>query len=730
MLYLVLLVIMLVAGSGAFAAPTNRRVEVIPEPREVVFQGKPFAYQSAATISITDTKADLFAADMLIEALRGLSVKCTLSLLPSSSGSHTLTITSSELQPAMAASVLPEHAKEGYSLLVDAHGVRVSARSEEGLFYGVQTIIQLAQQASREKGAIPGMAIRDWPEFEFRSASYIEGSQVKSSVLVSKAELELTIKRLAKYKMNYLVVEIYNLAPLDSFPACANANTLSRADWKMLVEIGRRHHVVIIPSMMSFGQMSDTIWNCDEGIPYRESTSPGLLCPSRQENIEFMKGLYKDLLEIFPNTPYLGIGCSEVWMQWNKNYCPKCQARVDAGETEWDLYTKHVQNCAEAVSAVAKQMGRDVRPLMWADEFYMYNLRPRYEGLDKMPKQMVMGHWQYFDRYWVLDNRHYDGIEGMASRGYDVIWVSACWPSNTFLVDLSPEEPTAEENKFPLIVDSGVLNIVDQARYAYEYRAKGLPGKVLGGLCATFSQHDIRCWDTTWLGYALQGDYTWGDPTRPWAKRKNDFVHDYAATFYGPADAGSADLIAQAFLEIDAAKSDIERNHYLIRDIIGEYDAADPSYTGNSLEQSGKLIRELVAAPAVKGKSVADIRARAEKARTTAIQWRKKLAALEGSVSNKTSLGYLEMAAHKMENHVMRTLLLLDIEQALAAQGGGKSEIASLKARLTALTDDTRVLLDEMRKLTWFTDDYATGYYLVMDQLDGLKKRLAETSTK
>ena len=182
------------------------------------------------------------------------------------------------------------------------------------------------------------------------------------------------------------------------------------------------------------------------------------------------------------------------------------------------------------------------------------------------------------------------------------MWVSACWPSNTFLVDLSPEEPSAEENKFPLIVDSGVLNIVDQARYAYEYRAKGLPGKVLGGLCATFSQHDIRCWDTTWLGYALQGDYIWGDPTRPWAKRKNDFVHDYAATFYGPSDAKSAKLIAQAFLELDAAKSDIERNHYLIRDIIGEYDAADPSYISNSLEQSGKMIRELMAAPAVKGK--------------------------------------------------------------------------------------------------------------------------------
>ncbi|MHB1462261.1 MAG: glycoside hydrolase family 20 zincin-like fold domain-containing protein [Armatimonadota bacterium] len=726
MLYLVLLVIMLAAGSGAVATPLSRRLEVIPEPREVVYQGEPLAYQKAMEIRVSDTKPDLFAADLLIKALRELGVTPSMTLLPSGS-THTLTVTASETLPAIPPSVSPEQAAEGYNLLVEGSGINLTARSEAGLFYGVQTIIQLVQQAGRERGAIPGMVIRDWPEFEFRSASYIEGSQAKSSVLVSKAELEQTIKRLAMYKMNALVVEIYNLAPLASFPACANANTLSRADWKVLVEVGRRYHVIIVPSMMSFGQMADIIWNCDEGIPYRESTCQGLLCPSRPENIEFLKGLYKDLLEIFPNTPYLGIGCSEVWMQWNKNYCPKCQARIDAGETEWDIYTKHVQKCADGVSAVAKQMNRDVRPLMWADEFYMYNSRPRYEGLEKMPKQMVMGHWQYFDKYWVLENRHYDGIEGMISRGYDVMWVSACWPSNTFLVDLSPEEPTADEGKFPLIVDSGVLNIVDQARYAYEYRAKGLPGKVLGGLCATFSQHDIRCWDTTWLGYALQGDYTWGDPTRPWAKRKNVFVHDYAASFYGPRDAKSADLIAQAFLEIDAVKSDIERNHYLIRDIIGEYDAADASYTGNSLEQSGKLIRELMAAPPVEGKTVADIRARAEKARLTAIKWRGKLAALEGSVSNTTSLGYLKMAAHKMVNHAERTLLLLDIEAALAVPGG-KPEIAALQTRLTALTDDTRGILDEMSKLTWFTDDYATGYYLVMDQLDGLQKRLSEAS--
>jgi len=711
-------------------------VEVIPEPRQVTFVADGFLPRSARAIRVTDTLDDRFAAEMLRDALReSWGVDCSIEpLTTQATGTHGLVLAGAHptVLPTAPPDVEVGKGKEGYGLRVDSRGVRIAAQSEAGLFYGVQTLIQLAEQAARRKTSIPGLAISDWPEFDLRSAAYIEGSQCRDSVIVSRANIEQTIRRLARYKMNCLTVEVYNLAPFASFPFCADANTLSRADWEALVELGRRHHVTIMPSLQSFGQISEVIWNCEGGKPYRESTAPGLLCPSRPENIRFLQGLYKDLLTIFKTTPYLGIGCSEVWMQWNKRYCPLCQGRIQAGETEWDIYCGHVLNCADAVARAAKELGRDVRPLMWADEFYMYNSRPRFAGVEKLPRQMAMGHWQYFDKYWVLDNRHYDGIEGLTARGFDVLFVSACWPLNTFMVDLSPDDP--KESKFPLIVDSGVLNITDQARWAQTYGTRGGPGKVLGGLCATFSQHDIRCWDTTWLGYALHGDYTWGDPSRPWAERRKTFVHDFAASYYGSRDEKTAATIAKAYWELDAIKSDIERNHYLIRDIIGEYDTADEAYLNNSLGQSGKLIRELIAEPKGRGKTVADVRARAEKARIAGREWRQRLAAVNGRVGNTESLGYLITAAHKIENHAMRTLYLLDQEQVLAAlddagskPGVGLAEkITGLETQLAVLMNDTQGLISEMRKLTWFTDDYATGHYQVMSGLKECQKQLDE----
>ena len=101
-----------------------------------------------------------------------------------------------------------------------------------------------------------------------------------------------------------------------------------------------------MPSVQSLAQTYSVIWTCDEGKPYREKDAPGLLCPSRPENLPFLKGLYKDLIAMFRYSPYLGVGCSEVEMQWQGHFCPLCKKRIDAGETVHDIHSVHVARCA------------------------------------------------------------------------------------------------------------------------------------------------------------------------------------------------------------------------------------------------------------------------------------------------------------------------------------------------------------------------------------------------
>ena len=549
MRWLVCACMMLMAAPIASAA----NLEVIPQPRQVTFTGSGFNPSGVGTIVVTGTREDRFAAALLCDALReveGLNPEIELGDPPAGS-THSLSISQSRDAADYPPAPPSPHEQEGYSLRVGGHGVAVVAKTDAGLFYGVQTLIQLIEQSARDRRPIPGMTLIDWPTFDLR-ARYIEGAQEAGTVVITRANLEREIKLLARYKLNYLIIEIYNLAPFASFPYCADRTSLSPADWECLVELAHRHHVTIMPSLQSFGQMWQVIWSCDQGRPYREETAPGMICPSRSDNLKFLQGLYADLIRLFKYSSYVGIGCSEVrQFAWQDRYCPRCRERLNAGETYEDLYVKHVNDSAAAVTAAAREVGRAVRPMMWADEFYMGYGGKRWTGIDRVDQSIVMGHWQYWSSEIGVpgyDRHDYDGIAGLLQRGYDVVFLSASFEFNTYLHDLSPDDP--RDGKWAALLDSGIYNIADQAKWAAVHGTSGYSGKLLGGGCATFSQHDIRCWDTTWYAYALEAEYSWGDPGRALARLKDRFTRNFAATFYRARTRTAAD--ASLFSEISS----------------------------------------------------------------------------------------------------------------------------------------------------------------------------------
>jgi hypothetical protein len=729
-------------------------LEIVPQPHEVHAAGAGFDAAKARFICALDDAADRFTARLLREALREThGVDCNLVLLPSKATNwHRLWLGLSEIVPD-APEIARDKGGESYSLGVTTGGVVIGAESDAGLFYGVQTLIQLLEQARREQAPVPGMVVTDWPTFRWRGRCF-DASQYLGTVVPTRANLEREIKLLARYKLNCLSFDAYNLVPFRSFPYCADANTLSLADWEYLVELAHRYHVAFFPSLQSFAQIYQVIWNCEEGKPYREETAPGLICPSRPENIVFLQALYKDLISVFRYSPALGVGCSEVGMQWQKHYCIRCRHRIEKGETLQDIFYSHVRGCVRAVEAAAKETGRSVRPMMWADEFYCGYDNKRWVGIENIPTNTLMGHWQYWSRYQNLagpGTKDYNGISGLLDRGFDVFFLSASFEFNTYLHDLSPKEPT--DGKWEVLFDSGIYNIADQARWAEAHNQKGAPGKVWGGACATFSQHDLRSWDTTWYAYALQAEYSWGDPKRPLEAELDRFTDSFAATFYGARDRETARVIASAYRELDAVKSDFERNNYLIRDIIGEYDIHDASYVDNSLEASLRLIDELAAHPKGPGKTIADIRRRSENAQTVSAAFRQKLAGGAAHVQNTSSLHFLVSVAHKMENHAQRTLFLLDLADAFQKLTSAKNAAArqDLRPRFTELQRkckflqaDSRLITDEMDELAhgavgqliWegagtdkvklATAADTTGYYKVLASLAGFQNRLKE----
>src|SRR5580700_7385839 len=213
-------------GSSLVAESSHVALDVVPQPQQVEIKGAGFRPVATTMIRVTDDPADRFAADLLTQALRGThGIDPPIVTQSQTNGPHLLWLGDRNAPPPSPA-LPPALSAEGYVLWVEKDGVTILARDDAGFFYGVQTLIQLLEQSRREKADIQGMRITDWPTFGWR-ARYFDASQYLGTIVMTRTELEREIKLLARFKLNWLCFDAYNVVPFKSFPACADANTLS-----------------------------------------------------------------------------------------------------------------------------------------------------------------------------------------------------------------------------------------------------------------------------------------------------------------------------------------------------------------------------------------------------------------------------------------------------------------------------------------------------------------------
>ncbi len=96
--------------------------------------------------------------------------------------------------------------KEGYVLKSSAVGVTIEANETAGIYYGMQTLLQLLPKeialqslTKRASWPIPGVAITDYPRFGWRGLMFDV-----SRHFFTKAEVKDFIDQMAKYKYNLL----------------------------------------------------------------------------------------------------------------------------------------------------------------------------------------------------------------------------------------------------------------------------------------------------------------------------------------------------------------------------------------------------------------------------------------------------------------------------------------------------------------------------------------------
>jgi len=248
-----------------------------------------------------------------------------------------------------------------YNLTADKKGVYIAGDNEEGVFYGIQTLLQLLplRSASALKNyslSIPQLSIADHPRFAYRGMHLDVGRHYYPVSFIKKY-----IDYLAAYKYNtfhwHLTedqgwrIEIKKYPLLTQVGSCRDRTLIGRYgsnkydsikycgyytqdQIKDIVKYAADRYITVIPEIEMPGHSTAALASypylgCTKG-PYKVMDTWGVLddvyCAGNDSTFTFLENVLDEVLQLFPSK-YIHIGGDECpKARWK--VCPLCQQRI------------------------------------------------------------------------------------------------------------------------------------------------------------------------------------------------------------------------------------------------------------------------------------------------------------------------------------------------------------------------------------------------------------------
>lgn len=241
---------------------------------------------------------------------------------------------------------------EAYRIEIDKKGIRLSASTETGIFYGLQTLLQLLNNSDNK--TLPALTINDSPRFPYRGLHLDVSRHFFDKEFVKKQ-----LDAMAYFKMNRLHwhltdgagwrIEIKKYPRLTSFAAWRPFDKLN--DWwvggrtfceqddpravggyytqddiREVVAYAAERHITIIPEIEMPGHSEEVLATYPElscsGKPYVNAD----FCIGTEKTFEFLENVLLEVIDLFPSE-YIHIGGDEASKSSWKT-CPRCQKRM------------------------------------------------------------------------------------------------------------------------------------------------------------------------------------------------------------------------------------------------------------------------------------------------------------------------------------------------------------------------------------------------------------------
>ncbi len=461
-----------------------RGYSVVPSPRHVRLGSGDLEISGSWTYETALPTKHIAIRSLLTD----LDDMCGLSLRAAGSTKTDILVLTTR-SGAVKSGAKPELDRQAYRIMVAPHHIVIEGNSDQGLFYGVQTFIQLLKPNGRGSFTLPVGTIEDWPAFELRFLHW-DTKHHQDRMGTVKRYLDWC----ARFKVNMIGFELEDKFEYPSHPIIGAPGAFTTAELQEIVNYGLERFIQVVPQIQSPAHMSYVL-RYPEFADLRADGNNYQSCLCDERTYQLIFSMFDDVIKATQGVEYFHVSTDEVYYA---GICAKCDKPYNRENRSlrWIEFANRAHNFLSA---------RRRRMLAWVE----YPVLPEHIRL--LPPDLINA---------VMSGNPVQTREE-ATRGIEqLIYTSMQGDELLFPDHLSFER-------------DGKLQPGRLAQTFRDVSRSATQGRPIGVYGAAWDDSGLHS-ETFWLGWSAVAQSAW-NPDSPSVEQH---VADFMNAFYGPGAPG------------------------------------------------------------------------------------------------------------------------------------------------------------------------------------------------
>ncbi len=287
----------------------------------------------------------------------------------------------------------PKRSGQAYKMTISPGTIIIEGNEAAGLFYGIQSFLQLLKPVSDGKFRVPSGTIADWPDLQLRFIHW-DTKHHREKMETLKRYIDWA----AYFKVNAIAFELEDKYEYPRHPVIGGPNALTKAEMEELTQYALDRYIQLIPDVQAPAHMGYVLKHKEFEHLRAEKESNYQICMCDEEAMKLIFDMYQDMIDATPGVDYFFVSTDEVYYA---GICPKCRDKYN-DENRSQIWVDYLNRVNKWMNA------RGRRVLAWVE----YPLLPK--DITKLPGDIIDGIMHPNKNQEWIDNEHKAGIKQLA----------------------------------------------------------------------------------------------------------------------------------------------------------------------------------------------------------------------------------------------------------------------------------------------------------------------------